>query len=98
MLYDALEMDSTPSTSTGESKIFEEFVFTSVEHLSWIKAKFYEMVLHKLTFIKHSKSKSEKNIKESKSDVQGLSEENINFENSRNKTYEDLLSFLLYFS
>lgn len=86
LLYDAIEADSTPSTSTGESKIFEEFIFTSPEHLSWVKSKFYEMVLHKLTFVKHSKSKSEKIIKEFKTETQCFVEESTNKAEKWNKT------------
>ena len=49
MLFEISEFDSTPSASTQESKSADEFVFTSAEHLSFVRSKFNEMILHKLT-------------------------------------------------
>ena len=66
MVFEASEADSTPSTSAGESKSNDDFFFTSPEQLSAIRSKFYEMVLHKLTNVKDSKSKSLKENKEYK--------------------------------
>lgn len=50
-LFEISETDSMPSASTQESKSADEFVFTSAEHLSLVRSKFYEMILHRLTSI-----------------------------------------------
>ena len=66
IVFETSEVESTPSTSTKESKISEEFVFLSSEQLNSIRSRFYEMVLHKLTYVKDLKSRSLKGIKEYK--------------------------------
>ena len=48
-LFEISEFESTPSASTQESKSADDFVFTSTEHLSSVRSKFYEMILQKLT-------------------------------------------------
>ena len=48
-LFEISEFESTPSASTQESRSTDEFVFTSAEHLSLVRSKFYEMILNKLT-------------------------------------------------
>ena len=57
-LFEISEFESMPSASTQESKSTDEFVFTSVEHLSSVRSKFYEMILHKLT---NTESKDQSN-------------------------------------
>ena len=87
IVFETSEVESTPSTSTKESKISEEFVFSSSEQLNSIRSRFYEMVLHKLTYVKDSKSKSLKGIKEYKYEGnQNLTEDLIKPIIKRNKT------------
>ena len=65
-MYEISEIESTPSASTKESKISDEFIFNSVEHLVAIRLQFYEMILHKLTYSKDINEGSETPIMKSK--------------------------------
>ena len=86
-LYEINEQDSTPSASTQESKSSDEFIFTSTEHLNEIRSKFYEMILHKLTFTKDQNDESEHSIKKGGSFHQNIAiKDKINCVEIENKT------------
>ena len=97
IVFETCEVESTPSASTGESKINEDFVFSSPEQLSSIRSKFYEMVLHKLTYAKDTKSKSLKGINEYKIESnQNLTVDLIKSVSKRNASYEFILKLLKF--
>ena len=86
-LNEISEIDSTPSASTKESKSFDEFIFTTKDHLETTRLQFYEMILHKLTSSIDSNEESEIHIRRAKSfHLNTMKKEKIKLDFFKNKT------------
>ena len=86
-LNEISEIDSTPSASTKESKSFDEFIFTTKDHLETTRLQFYEMILHKLTSSIDSNEESEVWIRRAKSFHHNTTKkETIKWDFFKNKT------------